>query len=103
MNEKKLNIGLKLLLIISFIIIMGIGGYFTYSALNQGIMFAYIQNLSIQGLDSNILFDYIILLLIKTLAAFVMYSFIITLIFIVALPLMRCSLLLSYKRNSPMQ
>jgi len=102
MNEKKLNIGLKSLLIVSLIIVMGIGGYFTYSALTQGIMFAYIQNLSVQGLDANILFDYMVLLLIKTLAAFAMYSFIIVSIFIVALPLMRCSLLFSYNRNTSM-
>ena len=87
-EEKKMNKELIALLIAGFIIIMGIGGYFTYSALNQGIMFAYIENISIQGFDSNIIFDYIILLLIKTLAAFAMYTFIIASIFIVVTPLM---------------
>jgi len=91
--EKKIGTGLKLLFIMCFIIIMGIGSYFTYSALNQGMLFRYIENFSIQGFNSNILFDYFVLLLTKILVAFVMYSFIIAFIFIIALPLMMLSLL----------
>ncbi len=90
--KKKMNTRLKPLLLVGFIIIMGIGAYFTYSALNQGVMFGYIENFSIQGFNANIISDYIILLLIKTLAAFAMYSFIVTSLFIVVLPLMMLSL-----------
>ena len=82
-----MNVKLKVLLGLGFLTIMSLGGYFTYSALNQGIMFSYIQNLSVQGLDTNIIFDYSVLLLLKTIAAFTMYSFMIVTIFIVVTPL----------------
>lgn len=90
--KKKVDSKSKVLLIISFIIVMVAGGYFTYTALDQGIMFAYIENLSVQGLDKSIVFDYVFLLLIKTLVAFMMYSFIVASIFIVLLPLILLSL-----------
>ena len=99
MNIKdKIDLGLNPLLIMGFIIIMGIGCYFTYSALTQGILFSYIENFSIQGLDSKILFHYLILLLMKTLVAFVMYSFITASIITTAVPLMILSLL-PFKSN----
>ena len=84
---KKTKTSLNPLLIMGFIIIMGIGCYFTYSALNQGILFAYVQNFSIQGLDNNILLNYFILLLTKTMVAFIMYSFITAVIITMVLSL----------------
>jgi len=97
--KEKIDTSLNPLLIMGFILIMGIGCYFTYSALTQGVLFSYVENFTIQGLDNTILFHYLILLLMKTLVAFIMYSFITASIIITVVPLIILSVL-PFKNNN---